>query len=282
MSRASSAPDGAATRVSVTAHLGLPDEDVVYSPPMTPPRKRLSYLLLQARDPGDPMAAHEAGCFVQTLGGVPDAFDTHDLLSGPPSLDKVRRYDVLLVGGSGEYSVLGPQSWVKAFIDFLSDVVVGHRVPTFASCFGFQGLVLAGGGAVVKDEQNSEVGTFDVHLTDAGAADPLLSGLAPHFKAQLGHSDRAERLPSGMLHLAYTSKSPYQAIRLEGTDVFATQFHPELDREANTLRYMRYLEYYRQKGVGDDDDDPVLAAMADSPHASSLLKRFAESLQRSV
>lgn len=245
---------------------------------MNPPRKRLSYLLLQARDPGDPMAEHEHRCFVQTLETTPDLVETHDLISGPPSWDKVRRYNVLLVGGSGEYSVLGKERWVKEFLDFLSDVVVGHKVPTFASCFGFQGLVMAGGGVVVKDEPNAEVGTFDVHITDDGAKDPLLEDLVPNFKAQLGHTDRADRLPTGMLHLAYTERAPYQAIRIEDTQVVATQFHPELDREANTLRYMRYLEYYQKKGVGAHEDDPVLAAMDESPHASSLLQRYVEQL----
>ena len=237
-----------------------------------------TYLLLQARDPGDPMADHEHACFVRALGTQPDAVVSYDLLSGVPTLEEVNAYDVLLVGGSGEYSVLGKQPWVREFIDFLADVVVAHKVPTFASCFGFQGLVLAGGGVVVKDEANAEVGTFRVHLTDAGLKDPLLQDCVPGFKAQLGHTDRADRLPSGMTHLAYTERSPYQAIRIDESQVVATQFHPELDREANTLRYMRYLENYRKKGLSDTDDDPVLAAMDDSPKASSLLRRFAEQI----
>lgn len=251
--------------------------------------KPLSYLLLQARDPGDPMAEHELGCFVKRLQGgqvgepgiQPMHVDTHDLISGAPSLEKVRGYDALLVGGSGEYSVLGPQSWIKSFLDFLSETVIAHSIPTFASCFGFQGLVVAGGGVVVNDEPNSEVGTYDVHITDAGAADPLLADLVPHFKAQLGHTDRADKLAAGMINLAYSADSPYQAIRVEGTPVVATQFHPELDQEANTLRYVRYLELYRKKGVGADEADPVLASMAPSPKASSLLQRFAEQLAAS-
>jgi GMP synthase (glutamine-hydrolysing) len=236
----------------------------------------LKFLLLQARDPGDPMAAHEHACFAKALGVPAAAIRCHDLLAGVPDEGALSLCDLLLVGGSGDYSVLNGHAWVRGFIDFLSRVVVGERFPTFASCFGFQGLVLAGGGAIVKDEPHGEVGTYDVFVTDAGAADPLLGALAPSFKAQLGHTDRADRLPAGVIHLAHSALSPYQAFRVAGTPVIATQFHPELDREANTLRYMRYLANYRAKGISSDADDPVLRRLAESPQATALLPRWVD------
>ena len=219
------------------------------------------------------MAAHEHTCFVETLGMGQSDIDTWDLTSGTPNEETYADYDALLVGGSGQFSVLDPDPFIKDFLDFLADVVVDRKVPTFASCFGFQGLVLAGGGVVITDKDNAEVGTFDITLSAEGARDPLLAPLAPGFRAQLGHKDRADSLPAGMTCLARSERAPIQALRVDDTAIFATQFHPELDREANTARYLRYWEEY---GTGDASDDPGLRSMRDTPEASALLPRWVE------
>jgi hypothetical protein len=56
--------------------------------------------------------------------------------------------------------------------------------------------------------------------------------------------------------------------------VWATQFHPELDRDTNLDRFRRYLRDY-----GPKDPTQLAAAEArfgDSPESSSLLTRFLE------
>lgn len=232
-------------------------------------------LLLQARTADDPMAAHEHQCFATALQVPPETIDTHSILNGCPSSEKLAHYDGLLIGGSGDFSVTGSDPFLKPFFDFLGHTVIDQAFPTFASCFGFQGLVVAGGGEVVTDADRSEVGTFEVTLTEAGSEDPLTEALTTTFPAQLGHKDRAARLPSQMTHLASSERAPYQAFRLKGTKVFATQFHPELDREANLLRYLRYWDMY---GSGTQEDDPVIKSLRDSPEASSLLPRWLKSI----
>ena len=218
------------------------------------------------------MAAHEHQCFARALGVDPSQVRGHSLLEGSPDPGLVEASDALLVGGSGQFSVLDEEGWVHSFVDFLADVVVAQRKATFASCFGFQGLVLAGGGVVVCDKENAEVGTFDMTLNQAGIEDPLFSGMPRVCKVQLGHKDRADSLPHGMVNLASTQRSPYQALRVEGTSIVATQFHPELAKQDNIDRYLRYWEEY---GSGDPGCDPVMQSMADSPEASALLPRWA-------
>ncbi len=218
------------------------------------------------------MALHEQTCFANALNVPLSTISIHDLLSGAPSMATVEAHDAVLIGGSGDYSVLGNHEFLPPFFDFLADVVIGEKLPTFASCFGFQALVLAGGGEVVHDEERSEVGTYTLTVTEVGQADPLFQELAPSFKAQLGHKDHAARLPAGMTNLASSELAPYQALRVDGLPIVATQFHPELTREANTERYLRYWEAY---GTGDATNDPVLARMADSPLATALLPRWA-------
>jgi GMP synthase (glutamine-hydrolysing) len=231
------------------------------------------FVLLQARDPGDPMARHEQTCFANALGIPDDHITLHDLLSGAPTEAVIDHYDAILVGGSGDYSVLEDHAFLPPFFDFLAQVVIGQKVPTFASCFGFQALVLAGGGDVVHDESRAEVGTYDLTVTEAGLADPLFGSMPPTFMAQLGHKDHAARLPAGMINLASSESAPFQALRVEGLPVIATQFHPELTCATNTERYLRYWDAY---GTGDRDNDPVLARMADSPDATALLSRWVE------
>ena len=241
-------------------------------------RRTARYLLLQARTPGDEMARHELECFADVLEVAPDAIDVHSLLAGRPSERALEPVDCLLIGGSGDFSVCGSEPWLKDFFGFLSDVAVDQSFPTFASCFGFQGLVVAGGGEVICDPDNAEVGTFDIYTTEAGERDPVTGGLAPHFKAQLGHKDRARRLPSGTTHLAWSDRAPYQAFRIDGTQVFATQFHPELTREANTLRYLRYQQGYVKGGAELGTHDEVLASMADSPGAGAILRDWVDTV----
>jgi GMP synthase (glutamine-hydrolysing) len=233
-----------------------------------------TFLLLQARNPGDAMAAHEVACFADALGIGAERITPWSLLDGPPGEREMDAGHYLLVGGSGDYSVRDGHGWLAAFFDFLGDVVVDRKVPTFASCFGFQGLVMAGGGEVVTDPTRAEVGTFEIHLTDEGRGDPLLGPLAPSFPAQLGHKDRATRVPSGMTNLARSERSDYQALRVGDLPIVATQFHPELDRAANRHRYLAYLEHYGKAAGGDTDS--VLAGLRDTPGATALLPRWLE------
>ena len=233
------------------------------------------FLLLQARDPGDRMAAHEHQCFARTLDVPLADIMIHSLLEGAPPKDVLEQIDAILVGGSGDYSVLGDEPFIRTFLEFLEKVVVGQKFPTFASCFGFQGLVLAGGGDVICDQEGAEVGTFKLHLTDQGRTDPLMAEVGRTFYAQLGHKDRADRLPSGMINLAFSEKAPYQALRVADAPIFATQFHPELTREDNEMRYRTYWESY---GDHLQEEDPVLSSLRESPETSRLLPRWAKGL----
>jgi GMP synthase (glutamine-hydrolysing) len=241
---------------------------------MTDPR----FLLLQARLSDDVMAAHEHRCFAETLGVPLERVRCHDLLRGPPSDADLAACDLLLVGGSGSFSVLDDHRWLKDFYGFLEHVAIPRALPVFASCFGFQALVVAGGGEVIHDVEHAEVGTFEVTLTEAGLRDPLLAGCAPSFVAQFGHKDRAARLPSGVVSLAGSERAPYQAFRIPGTPIVATQFHPELDVEGNLHRYRAYLAIYVSNPETCQDD--VTARSRPSPEASALLPGWVREVLR--
>ena len=229
-------------------------------------------LLLQARRGDDPMREHEQRCFVARTGLPPANVVPHDLCDGPPSVTCLRQFDALTVGGSGEFYVSrGNLPRWDAFLDFLREAIEREH-PTFASCFGFQAIVFALGGKLVHDPQHAEVGTFELSLTADGTADPLFGELPIRFMAQMGHKDRASDFPEGALNMASSERCTFQALRLPGKPIWATQFHPELDRDTNLERLRRYLREY-----GPEDPDELAAfedGFLESPESSSLLTRF--------
>lgn len=232
-------------------------------------------LLLQARYPDDPAKKEELDSFTEKLRILPEQVKSYDLLEGPPSLQLVLKHDAVMMGGSGEFYVTkGNLPGFRELLDLLKRItVVGH--PMFASCFGFQCLVEALGGQIIHDPENTEVGTYKIELTDLGKQDPLLSSLPCRFSAQLGRKDRAERLPDGIPNLAASQASPYQAFRIPGKPIWAFQFHPELNRAENRLRFDRYMDGYAAH-MSPKQRLEACERFTESPETETLLHRFLE------
>ena len=236
---------------------------------MTQPR----YRLLQAREADEPTRAEEHAAFADKLGIEVEAIESFDLLTEAPSFHRVTDgVDAVLVGGSGRFGINDDTPWMPAFIEVLGELAA-HDFPTFASCFGFQGLVVALGTDVVNDPSRSEVGTYEVYTRPEGHADPVFRILPPSFDAQMGHKDSATDLPAGATHLVSSPRCPYQAIRL-GRSVYATQFHPELSRADNRHRFTRYMVEYSEV-FGPEKAQEMLDAFRPSPEAEQLLPAFA-------
>lgn len=233
----------------------------------------IKVLLLQARERDD-TARHEERQSFAEMAGLPLAqVVPFDLLAATPTLAEVRRYDALMVGGSGDYYVSkGNLPGFAGVLELLAGVVAAGP-PLFASCFGFQLLVQALGGEIVYDPGRVQVGTYPITLTEPGRADDLFGYLPPVFMAQLGRKDRAARLPAGVLHLASSELAPYQALRVPGRAVWATQFHPELTKAENLKRFRRYMAGYAAM-MGAAEMQATLDRFQDSPEAGELLARF--------
>ncbi len=238
-------------------------------------RSKLRFLLLQARNVGDRVRAEERAQFASRMRVEIGQVEARDLLSQPLSLSMLDGYDALLVGGSGEYSVLDEHPGILAGKHLLAEVAqVGF--PTFASCFGFQLMVEGMGGEVILDAGNAEVGTFELELTPEGTADPIFGTLPARFDAQLGHRDRAYTMPSGVQTLASSPLCPHQALCVPSKPVYAAQFHPELTWLDNRGRFERYMDYYGRL-FGEVEAERILREdFRASPAASSLLGVFVD------
>src|SRR3954467_12929877 len=96
----------------------------------------LRYLLLQTRNAGDPMAAQEVRCFAKALECEISAISVFDLIGSAPSIETLQKADMLLLGGSGHYSVASKSidtkepkrprpPWIDRTLDALREI---HRL----------------------------------------------------------------------------------------------------------------------------------------------------------
>lgn len=230
-------------------------------------------LLVSFRDPHDPMASHERRCFAERATLALDEVDVHPMQDGVPDTGALRRYDAVFFGGSGAYSVLDEVPWIHQGMD-VALRVAEMGIPGFASCFGFQGVALKLGGQVVNDEARTELGATPLTLTDAGAADPLFSVLPREFLAQEGHHDHVIALPKGVTLLATGAVSPFQALRIDGTSFWASQFHPELTRHTTVDRFKHYMSLYSPDPVSAAKTLAMLESREDSAELLQILTRL--------
>lgn len=230
-----------------------------------------SFLLLQVRNPDDPMRRQEVDCFARALGCDPVQIRVHDLLAAVPTVDQLNQVDVVLLGGSGDYSVAEGGEWLPPALEAMRELYVLSK-PTFASCWGFQALAKAMGGEVVTDRSRAELGTVEVFLTDAGREDPLFSSLGDRFLAPMGHQDCVVALPPGAVRLASSEKVANQAFRFPGKPIYCTQFHPELNLEALIQRVRAYPQYVQS--ITGESIDAFSRRCQETPASNQLLKRF--------
>jgi GMP synthase (glutamine-hydrolysing) len=230
-------------------------------------------LLISLRQPTDPMAAHEQVCFADRSDLPLDRVDMHSMVLGRPDVSTLRRYDAIFFGGSGAYSVLDDVDWIKAGIELCLEVI-GLRIPSYASCFGFQGLAVALGGRVVSDMARQELGATLLTLTEAGREDALFRCLPHRFLAQEGHHDHVEVVPPGVTLLATGDVSRHQAFKVDGAPFWASQFHPELTRETTTARFKHYMEHYSSDPESAAKTLAYLESGEDSPECKDLLVKL--------
>lgn len=236
----------------------------------------LNYVLIQARNPSDIAKPEEHASFAARIGVSTDSIRSFDIFKDEMTIDNIKDCDAILVGGSGEYSVLDNDKTIHRFIDFLGEIC-NADIPMFASCFGFQALTLALGGEIVNDSENAEVGTYTLTPTVYASEDPLFSHLPNPFLAQLGHQDQASILPNSVVNLASSERTIHQAFKVYEKNVYATQFHPELTNNDNRKRFQRYMHIYGRI-FGELEAQRRLDSHLPSPEANLLLKKFHDNL----
>jgi GMP synthase (glutamine-hydrolysing) len=234
---------------------------------------QLQYLLLQVRNEDDPMRNQEVRVFARALHCSIDQIQVLDLLDGAPTVEQLHAVDVVLLGGSGDYSVVEGGAWFQPAAAAMYELFVLEK-PTFASCWGFQAMARALDGRVISDPSRAELGTCELFLTTAGQQDPVFGALPERFQAQVGHQDIVVELPSDAVLLASSDRVTNQAFRLEDKPIYCTQFHPELNRKGLIERLYAYPNYVEK--IAGVPFEEFLATTAETPETEQLLPRFVE------
>jgi GMP synthase (glutamine-hydrolysing) len=190
----------------------------------------------------------------------------------------LRDWSGIVVGG-GPFNFTDPeeakspvQCRVEADLSQLLDDVVAADFPFLGACYGL-GALARHQGASLGREYAEPVGTVRVTLTEAGRQDPLLAGLPAEFDAFTGHKEAVSELPRHAVLLASSAACPVQAFRV-GANVYATQFHPELDEVGVDTR----VEAYKFAGYFDPSEAEEIRALArrsDLSQPPAILRNFA-------
>jgi len=141
-----------------------------------------------------------------------------------PSMD---RYNGVIVLG-GHMGVYEAEKYTHIKTEMkLLEKALAKGVPVLGICLGAQILahVL---GAEVRKSPEKEIGWCDVHLTDQGQKDPLLSHFQKKEKIFQLHGDTFD-IPKSAEHLAFSDACQGQAFRY-GTNAYGLQFHLEVDK----------------------------------------------------
>ncbi|MFY0652260.1 MAG: glutamine amidotransferase [Cyclobacteriaceae bacterium] len=237
------------------------------------------FLILQLREL-DGAADNEFEAFLK-YGGL-NKKEVHRIRMEKESFAKlnVDDYSGVIVGGgpsnvSDEESIKPEfQKRFESELNALYDQIFEKDIPYFGSCYGLGSVVSYAGGVVSKERYSEEVGPVDILLNIDGKQDPLFDSLPGSFKALCGHKEASQSVPKGGVLLGSSEKCPVQIIRFKN-NIYATQFHCELDAEGIAER----IRYYKHHGYFDPDSAVELIArtkdiVVEVPQM--MLRRFIE------
>jgi GMP synthase (glutamine-hydrolysing) len=240
------------------------------------------FVLLATRAEDLP-ADEEYALFLRYSGLTLDELVRVRLEAGPmPRLD-LDELSGIFVGG-GPFNASDPlekkspvQRRVEAEFQTLLDEVVARDFPFLGACYGV-GTVGAHQGAVIDRTYGEPISVVPVTVTEAGASDPLLAGLPDTFNAFVGHKEAITRLPPSAVLLGSSPGCPVQMFRV-GENVYATQFHPELDVEGITTRIHAYADH-GYFAAGELELTLSAVRRAAVSHPSRILRAFVERYAR--
>jgi GMP synthase-like glutamine amidotransferase len=132
-----------------------------------------------------------------------------------------------LIFMGGPMSANDDLPYLRQEVQFIREAVERGQ-PALGVCLGSQLMAKALGGKVYRN-QTKEIGWFDVHLTDAGRQDPILSSLEGTETVFHWHGETFD-LPDRAVWLAYSDGCRHQAFRV-GSNVYGLQFHLEVTPE---------------------------------------------------
>lgn len=232
------------------------------------------FLLLQSR-PEDEAADNEYQAFLKFSELEPSQLERARVQSGDmPAID-LDGYSGIIVGG-GPFNISDSdkspaQRSLESGLMSLLDQVIERDFPFLGACYGI-GLLTMHQSGIMSRHFGEDVGPTEISRTADSAGEPLLEGLPDKFEAFVGHKEACEMLPPYATLLATSENCPVQMMRIK-QNVYATQFHPELDSDGLALR----IRIYKDAGYFPADQaEPLIEKgyAADVTLPPQILKNF--------
>jgi GMP synthase (glutamine-hydrolysing) len=190
------------------------------------------FLLLSSRAE-DVAADDEYAAFLKLTGLPAEQLRRIRMEAAPLPRLNLDDYSGVFLGG-GPFNSSDPpatksavQRRVEDELRSLLDEIVHRDFPFLGACYGVGPLGVHQGG-VIDRTYAEPVSCVRVSLTAAGLGDPILAGMPEEFDAFVGHKEACRVLPPTAVLLATSPQCPVQMFRVK-SNMYATQFHPELD-----------------------------------------------------
>lgn len=185
---------------------------------------------------------------------------------------------VLMGGGAANFAYDDAQKSpekreFEAYILPLIQRIVANDTPFLGACLGVGALVTALGGRTSFDYSEA-VGAVDIRLTPEAKNDQLLAGMPAEFRGFVGHKEGVVEPPSRCVVLARSSTC-VQMLRV-GRNVYATQFHPELDADGLALR----INIYKHAGYFAPSEAQALIDAVRREHVTEPVKILQQFIKR--
>eukprot|EP00033_Pygsuia_biforma_P003418 GCRY01003745.1.p1 GENE.GCRY01003745.1~~GCRY01003745.1.p1 ORF type:complete len:281 (-),score=24.65 GCRY01003745.1:41-766(-) len=167
-----------------------------------------------------------------------------------------RHWDAVAVTGSFSSPCDSSRPWHASILRFLK-AAIKNNIPTFGICYGAQMLAYAAfGPESVRSMTAPEFGIKNVHLQNY-PENALFRGVKSPFLCAVCHTDCFERSPS----CARTKEWDFHAFRVENTDCWGVQFHPEI-KGADLISMLKSLNISTAKHESDKTDEQAAKKIA--------------------
>ena len=204
------------------------------------------FLLITTRSE-DVEAADEHAAYCRLTGLLPEDLEWRRIDREPVGSVDFARYSGIILAGS-PFTVSEPadkksatELRVERELAALLDEVILRDFPFLGVCYGI-GTIGSHQGARVDRTYGESSQAVSITLTPEGLTDPLLHQLPERFEAFVGHKEAISEVPDSVVVLASSPTCPVQAFRV-GKNVYATQFHPELDTASFASRVRAYADH---------------------------------------
>ncbi|MBN2782767.1 MAG: glutamine-hydrolyzing GMP synthase [Campylobacterales bacterium] len=132
----------------------------------------------------------------------------------------------------------GPSSVYSENAYEVDQEVYAMGIPVLGICYGMQRIAVDFSGSVVRSNHH-EYGKAELTIVEPEHCSPLLKDCEDGRVVWMSHSDRVDVIPEGFKPIAVSANSPYAAIANEEKNVYAMQYHPEVQHSEEGYLMLR-------------------------------------------